>query len=49
MKMVGHFMNNMYALEIEASTSTHNIRLLQCAKEDTKNPHRIFKTSRSGN
>ena len=35
-KMMGHFMNNMYALEIKASTSNHNIRLSQRAKEDAK-------------
>ena len=41
--MVGHFMKNMYALEIEASTSTHNIRLSQRAKEDTKIHIEFFK------
>ena len=35
-KMMGHFMNNLYALELKSSNSKHNIRLSQRAKEDAK-------------
>ena len=33
--MMGHFMNNLYALELKSSESDHNIRITKNPREDT--------------
>ena len=47
-KMMGHFMNSMYALEMKACNSDHNVRISKNAKEDAALHIQFLKQAEAG-